>query len=103
MSEVSSSASDTSCKIERAILHALADHGQAHAAAVMGVSESSVSRMKDGQIEAMSRLLAAIGLKVVPAQYKCLDPIKAQAMVTLYEAAMQRITNPVELLFGDEA
>ncbi len=103
MSEVSSSASDTSRKIERAILHALADHGQAHAAAVMGVSESSVSRMKDDQIEALSRLLAAIGLKVVPAQYKCLDPIKAQAMVTLYEAAMRRITNPVELLFGDEA
>lgn len=28
---------------------------------------------------------------------------KGQAMVTLYEAAMQPITNPVELLFGDEA
>jgi Bacteriophage CII protein len=103
MPEVSPSASDASRKIERAILHALAEHGQAHAASVMGVSESSVSRMKDGQIEALSKLLAAIGLKVVPAQYKCLDPIKAQAMVTLYEAAMQRITNPVELLFGDEA
>lgn len=103
MSEVSPPESETSRKIERTILHALAERGQAHAAAVMGVSESSVSRMKDGQIEAPSRLLAVIGLKVVPSQYKCLDPIKAQAMVTLYEAAMQRITNPVELLFGDEA
>ena len=56
-----------------------------------------------GQLELLGKLLAAIGLKVVPAQYKCLDPVRAQAMVTLYEAAMRRIPNPVELLFGDEA
>ncbi len=102
MPEVSAAITDTSRKIERTILQALAEKGQAHAATLMGASESAVSRMKDGQLEALSKLLAAIGLKVVPAQYKCLDPIKAQAMVTLYEAAMQRITNPVELLFGDE-
>lgn len=103
MPEVSAAVGDMSRKIERAVLHALAEHGQAHAALIMGVSESTVSRMKDGQLEALSRLLAAVGLKVVPAHYKCLDPVKAQAMVTLYEAAMQRISNPVELLFGDEA
>jgi hypothetical protein len=103
MTPVSAAVSDAARKIERTVLHALADKGQAHAATLMGASESAVSRMKDGQIEAVSKLLAAVGLKVVPAQYKCLDPIKAQAMVTLYEASMQRITNPVELLFGDEA
>lgn len=102
MPVVSSAVVDTSRKIERTILQALAERGQAHAAGLMGVSESNVSRLKDGQLENFSKLLAVIGLKVVPAQYKCLDPIKAQAMVTLYEAAMQRISNPVELLFGDE-
>ena len=103
MNEVSSAVTDMSRKIERTILQALAERGQAHAAGLMGVSESAVSRMKDGQLELLGKLLAAIGLKVVPAQYKCLDPVRAQAMVTLYEAAMRRIPNPVELLFGDEA
>jgi predicted XRE-type DNA-binding protein len=103
MAEVSAAVGDMSRKIERTILQALAEQGQATAAVLMGVSESAVSRMKDGQLEALSKLLAATGLKVVPAKYKCMDPVKAQAMVTLYEAAMQRIPNTVELLFGDEA
>ncbi len=87
---------------ERSILHALADTGQSAVANRLGVSESTVSRMKDGQIESICRLISACGLKVVPAKYKCLDPVKANAMVTLYEAAMQRINNPIELLWGDE-
>ena len=103
MAEVSAAVIDMSRKIERTILRALAEHGQASAAGLMGVSESAVSRMKDGHLESLSRLLAATGLKVVPAQYRCMDPVKAQAMVTMYEAAMQRIPNTIELLFGDEA
>lgn len=103
MPEVSAAVTDMSRKIERTVLQALAEHGQARAAGLMGVSESAVSRMKDGQLELVAKLLASVGLKVVPAKYKCLDPVKAQAMVTLYEAAMARITNPIELLFGDEA
>ncbi|WP_310625781.1 CII family transcriptional regulator [Limnohabitans sp.] len=102
MTESSHSISERSRKNERAVLHALAEAGQSEIAKRMDVSESTVSRMKDGQIAAVSSLLAACGLKVVPEQFKCIDPAKAQAMVTLYEAAMARIENPVSLLWGDE-
>lgn len=102
MHEVSAPIAENSRKIERAVLHALAEHGQAAVAQKMGTSESTVSRLKDGQIQTLSNLLAALGLKVVPANFKSMDPIKAQAMVTLYSAAMERISNPAELLWGDE-
>jgi hypothetical protein len=102
MNEVSAMVNEMTRKIERVILHSLADTGQAKAATLMGLSESTVSRMKDGQIHAICQLISACGLKVVPAKYKCLDPIKAQAMVTLYEAALARISNPIELLWGED-
>ncbi len=102
MNEVCASVLETARKNETAVLHALADTGQSAVASTLGVSESTVSRMKDGQLAAVCGLISACGLKVVPAKYKCLDPVKANAMVTLYEAAMQRINNPIELLWGDE-
>ena len=102
MNELSNSMVERSRKIERVILHAIADKGQAAIADGIGTSESTVSRLKDGQIETLSKVLAACGLKVVPSEYKCIDPQKAQAMVTLYEAAMSKIPNTVELLWGDE-
>jgi predicted XRE-type DNA-binding protein len=102
MNELSNSMAERSRKIERVILHAIADKGQAAIADGIGASESTVSRLKDGQIETLSKVLAACGLKVVPSEYKCIDPQKAQAMVTLYEAAMSKIPNTVELLWGDE-
>ena len=102
MSEVSTSMLERSRKIERSILHALAEKGQATVGSAIGASESTVSRLKDGQIETLAKVLSACGLKVVPYEYKCIDPHKAQAMVTLYEAAMSKIPNTVELLWGDE-
>jgi hypothetical protein len=38
----------------------------------------------------------------VPNDFKVVDPVRAQAMYTLYEAAMNRMSNPAELLFSDE-
>lgn len=102
MNEVSAAVIEMSRKNERAILHSLADTGQARVSTLLGLSESTVSRMKDGQIHAICQLISACGLKIVPAKYKCLDPIKAQAMVTLYEAALARISNPIELLWGED-
>jgi len=102
MNEVCASVNEMARKSERQILVALSELGQSKVAVLAGTSESTLSRMKDGQIDAICKLIAACGLKVVPARYKCLDPAKALAMVTLYEAAMQRINNPIELLWGDE-
>lgn len=102
MSEASSNIIDRSRKNERVVLNALAELGQANIADAINMSESTVSRLKDGQITVLASVLAACDLKIVPAKYKCLDPDKAQAMVTLYEAAMERIPNAVELLWGEE-
>lgn len=102
MTQVSSTQSDRSRKIESTVLQALAKTGQVEIARIMGASESSVSRLKEDKIGQLSELLAACGLKVVPTQYKCIDPALAGAMMLLYESAMKRIDNPASLLWGDE-
>jgi hypothetical protein len=58
------------------ILQALAAVGQVEVAKRLKVSESTVSRYKDkdGQIEEIGKLLAAMGLKVVPGHFECEDP-----------------------------
>lgn len=43
-------------------------------AAAMGVSESTVSRIKTERLEEVALFLACLGLKVVPAEFKCVDP-----------------------------
>lgn len=50
-------------RIESEILRRLADVTQAHAAACMGVSPSTVSRMTE-EIAKVAQLLAAIGMQV---------------------------------------
>jgi hypothetical protein len=89
-------------KIESSLLQRLSSVGQVTVAKSMDVSESTISRLKDGQIAVVSQLLAALGLKLVPADFKVVDPARAQAMYTLYEAAINRMSNPAELLFSDE-
>ena len=71
-------------KNETAILHSLAELSQKAVADRLGVSEATVSRMKsDGQIENMSALLAAMGLKLVPAASESFTPEYIQALRTL--------------------
>lgn len=56
---------------------------QAHAASCMGVSESTVSRMKDQELEKLSGLLAACGLKVVPIDMHCYPEAEIEALRVL--------------------
>jgi hypothetical protein len=102
MTEVSPSMRESARKIESSLLQRLSSVGQVTVAKSMDVSESTISRLKDGQIAVVSQLLAALGLKLVPADFKVVDPARAQAMYTLYEAAINRMSNPAELLFSDE-
>lgn len=53
----------TGAQIQAAILQRLADVTQTHAAACMGVSASTVSRMVE-DVEKVTQLMAALGLKV---------------------------------------
>ena len=71
MEPVSLPFADRARKNEKVILSELAETGQAVAASCMGVNESTVSRLKQGDIEQASKLLAACGLKVVPVSFRC--------------------------------
>ena len=49
----------------------LASVGQRQLAAHLNVSESTVSRMKEGDIQRFSQILGFMGLKVVPESAQC--------------------------------
>ena len=70
-------------KNEKVILSSLADTGQAVVATAIGVNESTVSRMKSGDIEQFSRFLAACGLKVVPVDMRCYPADEIEALRVL--------------------
>ena len=59
MSEVSSSHTERSRKIESAILRAIAEVGQSEIAKLINVSESTVSRRKDEWTGEVAEFLAA--------------------------------------------
>lgn len=83
MGQVSMPFADRARKNEKVILSALADTGQEVAATCMGVNESTVSRMKQDDIERASKLLAACGLKVVPVGFQCYPEDEISALRVL--------------------
>lgn len=91
----------TARKNERLILQRLASYGQAPVAVALGVSESMVSRWKDGDIERFGRFLALLGLKVTPVEYRCYDQRTLEAMLTLARQRMDQIES-VDQIPGDE-
>ena len=93
---------ELSRKIERTILHALANHSQSAVASSLGVSESTISRLKDGNLETFSKVLAALDLKVAPTSYRSIDPERMRAFCTLFEAAMTRPDSLEHLLLESE-
>ena len=90
MTKLSPAQSETARKNERAVLHALAACGQRSVAEVSGISESRLSRMKDGGLEELCVALAAAGLKVVPADARVVTEAEyrfmAEQMVRRYQA-----------------
>lgn len=102
MTESSAYSLERSRKIHTTILNHLSDIGQASVAKQISLSEGEVSKLKNTHLEHLSSLLSACGLKVVPESYRCTNPKNVQAMVTLYDAAMSKIPNTLELLWGDE-
>lgn len=62
-------------KNEQTILKHLSEAKQARVAEVVGVHESTISKMKgNGDFEKIGRLLSACGLKVVPVEFECHSP-----------------------------
>jgi transcriptional regulator with XRE-family HTH domain len=96
-------------KSERIVLRQLAKVGQLAVADAMGVSESTVSRMKDrdekggpSQIQKWCKALAAMGLKITPAEYRCYDPKQIEAVFVLAQKYVSSMQSSAELLFEDD-
>ena len=85
-------------KAASTILRALQDPGrQGSIATAMGVSESTVSRMKNDQLDQFCLLLAHAGLKVVPMEMQCFPQDKVHALLTLARDHLQQIEHPDQL------
>lgn len=71
---------------EKLLLQSLAARSQVRVAELMGVSESTVSRIDKAGIAA---LLAACGLKAVPQEMQCFDPDYIHSLKVLAGVGLQ--------------
>lgn len=81
------------------VLQRLQEPGrQVAIASVMGVSESTVSRLKNEHLDTLCELLAHAGLKIVPVEVQCFPPDKISALLTFAKAHLAGIETAEELL-----
>lgn len=72
-------------------MHALQEPGKAGAvAAAMGTSDSTVSRIKTERLEEVVLFLAHLGLKIVPADFKCVDRAAFEFLTATHQRVMQK-------------
>lgn len=73
------------------ILQALQEHAKAvTVAAAMGVSESTISRIKNERMEEVMLFLAHLGYKVVPSEFKCVDRSAYEFLTQTHQRVMKR-------------
>lgn len=66
-------------------------------AATMGVSGSTISRLKSDHIETFCAVLAHAGLKVVPVEMRCYPEDRMQAILTLARERLDQINSASEM------
>lgn len=93
MAAVLPQAEERARKNLRTIFQRLSSVGQARLAEQLSSSETSVSRWKTEQAEYVSKLLAALGLKVIPEEMKCFDPQKIDAILQFARDHVNTITS----------
>lgn len=89
-------------KNEAAILKRLASVGQGTLAARLEVDESTVSKWKEqGRFTQLAQILAELGLKAVPAEFKCVDPTELDHLLYWSRKGMQAIKSADDLCFEE--
>lgn len=83
MNEVSPDLRESARKIETLLRNVLADVGQATVADKMGVSESTVSRMKTDDIERISLFVVSLDLRIVASDQRIISASDLQALKQL--------------------
>ncbi|HBM28044.1 MAG TPA: transcriptional regulator [Halomonas sp.] len=70
-------------------------------AATMGVSGSTISRLKADHIDSFTAVLAHAGLKVVPVEMRCYPEDRMQAILTLARERLDQINNASEMAMDE--
>lgn len=90
-------------KNQAAILSRLSSVGQVNIAEAVGVSEPLISKLKAKEgnqkfsdVELFSRVIAACGLKIVPAEKECYTPEYMQSLRYLARLRLNDPTAPTE-------
>jgi len=96
---VSSAVGERSRKFYSLVLQRLASVGQVSVSEQIGVSESTVSRFVAADIERACQVLAAVGLKVVPAEMQCYPRGEIEAIFTLAKASLGKLETVDQLQF----
>ena len=84
------------------VLQAIDKNGQSELAKAIGIDSSTVSRLKEHHLANLCKMLASLGLKVVPANMKCYDAAKIDILFRLAKDNFQRLEE-VDDFFHDDA
>lgn len=99
MSKLQQTPTESARKIEARLLQRLASVGQVRVAESLGVSEASVSRLKEDGVKLtfgqVAQLLCALGLDVVPEGAHVVDQQRLDALITLAELGFSRLKNEI--------
>jgi len=76
-------------EIEALVLQRLVSVGQKTVADAIGLSESTVSRWKEGEIERWAKLFALLGLQVVPVSAVVVNAEYLRSLETLAELGLK--------------
>lgn len=99
--QLSGTPAETARKGVHLVLQQLQEKGKAGAvAAAMGVSESTVSRLKNEHLGETFLMLAHLGLKVVPTSFKCVSPEVYAFLTITHERVMREAP---QLIWDTEA
>lgn len=101
MNEVSETAHERSRKAFSLVLQGMKEVKQTAIAAAMGVSEATVSRIKNDDLEACVQFLYHAGWKVVPQDHRCIPEVQARAWFDSHQREVRRMQESSEL-FADE-
>lgn len=81
---------DRTKKAQSLVLQRLASTTQVAMSTAMGVSESTINRIKTERLEEVLSLLSHLGLKVVPAEFKCVDAAAYAFLTTTHQRVMEK-------------
>ena len=97
MTTVSSEVAERTRKAHSLVLQRLLSVGQVKIAERIGTSESTVSRHVNEHLERACQILAAAGLKVVPAEMQCFPPRKVAILMELARDHLNQLETPEQL------